>query len=68
MAWSQSQDETIDYEAERTLVDGPLLLSGQIRQIELPELLATLPSKTQVDKLIYHFFDRKTFAFPAFRE
>jgi hypothetical protein len=67
MAWNQNQYDTIDYEAERTLVDGPLLLSGQVRQIEKPELLATFPPKPQVDKLVRHFFDRKNFAFPSFR-
>jgi hypothetical protein len=42
-------------------VDGPGLLFGQAKQIELTEILATLPPKTEVDKLISQFFDYKTF-------
>ena len=43
------------------MVDGSSLLFGQVKQIELLEILATLPPKPEVDKLICQFFDRKTF-------
>ncbi|KAI9730023.1 MAG: hypothetical protein M1818_008292 [Claussenomyces sp. TS43310] len=62
--WSQTQDDQTDYNEHPTLsntVDGSSLLSGQIKRIEIIEILATLPPKLEVDKLISQFFDHKTF-------
>ncbi|KAK9245854.1 hypothetical protein V1506DRAFT_506084 [Lipomyces tetrasporus] len=62
--WSQTQDDQTDYNVHPTLsntVDGSSLLFGHVKQIEMIEILATLPPKPEVDKLICQFFDRKTF-------
>ena len=68
--WNQTEDtyDPTDYELQRGLVDGPLILSGKVRQIEFSELLATLPPKPQVDRLIRQFFDCKTFGLPTHRK
>ncbi|RFU24949.1 hypothetical protein B7463_g11387, partial [Scytalidium lignicola] len=62
--WSQTQDDETDYNVYPTLsntVDGSSLLFGTVKQIEMLEILATLPPKPEVDKLICQFFDRETF-------
>jgi hypothetical protein len=69
--WSQNQDDQSDYGSNPILsnaVDGSSLLFGQVRQINLTEILATLPPKTEVDKLIYQFFDHKTFPITVARK
>jgi hypothetical protein len=69
--WSQTQDDQTDYDVHPTLsntVDGSSLLFGQVKQIELLEILATLPPKPEVDKLISQFFDRKTFPITVARK
>jgi len=44
------------------------LLFGHVEQIEIIEILATLPPKPEVDKLIGQFFDRKTFPITVARK
>ena len=42
-------------------VDGAGLLFGQVKKIEIIEILATFPPKAEVDKLICQFFARENF-------
>ena len=49
-------------------VDGSSFLSGQVKPVEMSEILATLPPKPEVDKLIDQYFDRKNFAIPIARK
>lgn len=44
--------------------DGPSLLSGLVRPVEISELLATLPAKPAVDRLLSRFFDSHGLAVP----
>jgi hypothetical protein len=50
------------------MVDGSSLLFGQVKQIEMTEILATLPPKSEVDKLVCQFFDRETFPITVARK
>ncbi|EED14303.1 conserved hypothetical protein [Talaromyces stipitatus ATCC 10500] len=60
--WSQSQDDQTNHgPLSYTEADGSSLLFGQVKQIERAEVLATLPSKLEVDELIRQFFDYTTF-------
>jgi hypothetical protein len=60
--WSQTQDDQTDHgPLSYTEADGSSLLFGQVKQIEIAEILATLPFKLEVDKLISQFFDSSTF-------
>ncbi|TAQ84990.1 hypothetical protein B7494_g6700 [Chlorociboria aeruginascens] len=66
--WNQTQDEQTDYYVQPTLsntVDGSSLLFGQVQQIEVTEILATLPPKFEVDNLICQFFNREAFPIMA---
>ncbi|KAI1379214.1 hypothetical protein F4677DRAFT_410932 [Hypoxylon crocopeplum] len=63
-AWSQEQDDKDDYSVRPTLshtVDGSSLLFSQVKPIERIEIISTLPSKPEVDRLISQFFNRQTF-------
>lgn len=60
--WSQTQDDQNDHgPLSYTEADGSSLLFGQVRQIEIGEILATLPLKLEVDKLLCQFFDSTSF-------
>ena len=50
------------------MVDGSSFLSGQVQTVEISELLAILPPRAEVDKLINQFFDHKTFPIPVARK
>ena len=69
--WTQTQDTQNDSNVDSTLsntVDGSSLLFGHVKQIEKLEILATLPPKPEVDKLIFHFFDRENFPITVARK
>ena len=69
--WSQTQDDESDYDVHPSLsntADGTSLLFGHVKEIEKIEILATLPLKPAVDKLIHQFFDRKTFPISVVRK
>ncbi|KAK9244248.1 hypothetical protein V1506DRAFT_541930 [Lipomyces tetrasporus] len=60
--WCQTQDDQTDHgPLSYTEADGSSLLFGQVKQIERAEILATLPHKPEVDKLISQFFNSTTF-------
>ncbi|KAE8352768.1 hypothetical protein BDV28DRAFT_148725 [Aspergillus coremiiformis] len=63
--WSQTQDGQPDYSnIQPTLpntVDGSSLLFGHVNSIDKLEILATLPPKPEIDRLIIRFFDRESF-------
>ncbi|CRG91828.1 putative transcriptional regulatory protein C1F7,11c [Talaromyces islandicus] len=62
--WNQSQDESGYHDVQPNLshtVDGSSLLFGHVKPIEKIEILATLPPKPEVDRLISWFFDRDNF-------
>jgi hypothetical protein len=62
--WSQTQENQVDYNMSpnpSNTVDGASLLFGQVKQIDKTEILATLPPKVEVDRLLCQFFDRKSF-------
>lgn len=50
------------------MADGSSLLFGQVQRTEKVELLAALPPKHQVDKLIRFFFDRDNFPLTIVRK
>ena len=50
------------------MVDGSSFLSTQLKKIDVSELLAALPSKPEVDKLVSQFFDRRHLAMPIARK
>jgi hypothetical protein len=50
------------------MVDGSSLLFAQAKQIEMQEILATLPPKPEVDNLISQFFNRETFPITVARK
>ena len=69
--WDHTSEDEAGYIVHPTLsntVDGSSLLFGHVKQIEKLEILATLPPKPEVDKLISLFFDRKTFPITVARE
>jgi hypothetical protein len=49
-------------------VDGSSLLFGQVKQIEILEILANVPPKSKSDKLIQQFFDHETFPITVARK
>jgi len=59
--WNQVQGTQFDNEVAQLTssetAQGPSILCGPGKTIELSELLATLPGKSAVDKLIAKFFD-----------
>ncbi|RYP01982.1 hypothetical protein DL765_010799 [Monosporascus sp. GIB2] len=62
--WSQEQDDQSDYDFRPVpshTVDGSSLLFSQVKPIERIEILSTLPPKSEVDRLISHFFNRQAF-------
>ncbi|SPQ17721.1 2b269531-e530-4eb7-ab25-91184f394da8 [Thermothielavioides terrestris] len=64
-AWSQEDDGLSDHSATAPAlshpVDGSSLLFNQVKPLERIEILATLPPKAEVDRLISYFFDRQAF-------
>lgn len=59
-----NQQDTHDYNFRPTYshtVDGSGLLYSQVKPIERIEILSTLPPKSEVDRLIAHFFNRQVF-------
>ncbi|KAH6693393.1 hypothetical protein BKA61DRAFT_279693 [Leptodontidium sp. MPI-SDFR-AT-0119] len=62
--WSQTQHDQTDYNVPPNLsntVDGSSLLFCQVKQTDILEILATLPPKPVIDKLLSQFFDQKKF-------
>ncbi|KAL4879252.1 hypothetical protein BJY04DRAFT_220369 [Aspergillus karnatakaensis] len=60
--WSESQDAP--EEVSQTLsnsVDGTSLLFGQVERVDVADILASLPSRVEVEKLSDWFFDRSRF-------
>ncbi|KAL3423279.1 fungal specific transcription factor domain-containing protein [Phlyctema vagabunda] len=60
--WNQAQDEKEQTRTQLSIfdtqaVDGPNLLSGMVQPVDMVELLNTVPSKPELDKLITQFFD-----------
>jgi hypothetical protein len=49
-------------------VDGSSFLSGFAKKAEMVDLLAALPPKAEVDKLVSEFLDRKNFPIPVARK
>lgn len=49
-------------------IDGPSLLSGPVKPISIGELLATMPAKIAMDRLLERFFNEKESAVPSFRQ
>lgn len=69
--WDQTQDDQKGHNVDPDLlnmVDGAGLLFGHVKQIEMFEILATLPPKSEVDKLICTFFDRENFPITVVRK
>ncbi|TVY33408.1 Equisetin cluster transcription factor [Lachnellula subtilissima] len=65
--WTQAQEgQEEDFDASFPAIDGPFLLSGIVKPVSFSEILATLPAKSAVDKLILRFFDDKECPVPAF--
>lgn len=64
-AWSQSRDDALDHNVQHhtqsALADGTSLLFGHVQELGKVEIIATLPPKSAVDKLVQEFFDRETF-------
>ncbi|KAL2830850.1 hypothetical protein BDW59DRAFT_140885 [Aspergillus cavernicola] len=57
-AWSNSLDEPGDVQpAPSNSVDGTSLLFGHVERIGILEILSSLPSKPDADKLVQWFFD-----------
>ena len=68
---NQSQDEQADDDMHRAvsnMVDGSSFLSGQLKQVEMSELLVLLPPKSEVDTMVHQFFDRENFPIPTARK
>lgn len=51
-----------------TTADGPSFLCGIVSPIGMPELLASLPEKPVVERLIERFFDEEDFLVPSLRK
>ena len=71
MAWGQTQDDSAEYVVLQTIsnaADGSSFLSGPAKKVEKSEILASLPPKPEVDKLIHQFFDRENFGIPVARK
>jgi hypothetical protein len=69
--WSQTQYDQTDYNVPPNLsntADGSSLLFGQVKQIDILEILATLPPKPEIDKLLSQFFDQKKFPITVARK
>jgi hypothetical protein len=49
------------------MVDGSSFLSGQVKNVNVSELLAALPPKPELDLLVSRFFDRRHLAMPIAR-
>lgn len=66
-----NQQDTHDYNFRPTYshtVDGSGLLYSQVKPIERIEILSTLPPKSEVDRLIAHFFNREVFPIAVARK
>ncbi len=50
------------------MADGTSLLFGHVKEIGRVEILATLPPKATVDKLMRQFFEREAFPLSIARE
>lgn len=75
MAWSQEENDSHRQPSVPPLsniADGSSLLFHQIKPVEKMEILASLPPKPEVDRLIAYFFDDPSYpirvprAFPRF--
>ncbi|KAL3455536.1 hypothetical protein BJX64DRAFT_294958 [Aspergillus heterothallicus] len=60
--WNEVQDEGEDYRYELSnVVDGTSLLFSQVQRVDEAEVIASLPPKPEIDKLLRWFFDRENF-------
>jgi hypothetical protein len=50
------------------MFDGTGFLSGQFKQVQLSDILASLPPKDEADKMVHEFFDHDNFPIPTARE
>ena len=69
--WNQTQNDQPNFDESSGLsnnVDGSGLLFGQVKQIERFEILASFPSKPEIDKLLRQFFDQASFPINVARE
>jgi hypothetical protein len=69
--WNQSQDEATEKDVAQTLshtVDGSAFLSGQTDPVKMTDLIAALPPRTEVDRLIKQYFDHRNFAIATARK
>jgi hypothetical protein len=68
--WSSAQQdqEDIDLNASFAGVDGPSLLCGLVKPVSFEELLATLPPKPALDRLLQRFFNVNGPMTPTFRK
>ncbi|KAG0650311.1 Pyrrolocin cluster transcription factor fsdR [Hyphodiscus hymeniophilus] len=73
--WNQNQDRSHrphDYDMHQNLfssmIKGSSFLSDQLKKVDVPELLEALPAKSEVDKLVYQYFNRRNLAMPIARK
>jgi hypothetical protein len=71
-SWNQVQEEHYDQasstSSESAITDGPSFLCGIVSPIGMSELLASLPGKSVIDKLLERFFDEEDFLVPSLRK
>ena len=64
-SWTQEHQQLDEVNDELfnhpDISDGSSLLLNQVKPLDRFEIVATLPSKATMDKLIARFFDRETF-------
>ncbi|TVY85018.1 Equisetin cluster transcription factor eqxF [Lachnellula suecica] len=63
---AQRDDEDTGLHTSNVTTDGPALLCGLLKPVGLDDLLATLPAKPAVDKLIQRFFEENNSPVPSF--
>ncbi|RDW68117.1 hypothetical protein BP6252_09513 [Coleophoma cylindrospora] len=67
--WDQVQSDDLMHSVDESNVpDGPSLLYGLASPIELSEILASIPSKTAVDKMLRVFFNFDNPTVPTLRQ
>ncbi|KAL5048576.1 hypothetical protein BDW71DRAFT_205274 [Aspergillus fruticulosus] len=61
VAWGEPPNEAVESHTLSNSVDGTSLLFGHVQRVDIPEILSSLPPRSEMGKLIQWFFDRKSF-------
>ncbi|KAL4901157.1 hypothetical protein BDW74DRAFT_187817 [Aspergillus multicolor] len=60
-AWGETQDDSASPHLLSSSVDGTGLLFGHVQRVDIPEILSSLPSQHELEKLIQWFLNRSIF-------